>query len=51
VDPYSRWRPVVALYGPLHGGANESVLAPPRRIETVENVPDFLEGVKNRESG
>jgi citrate synthase len=50
VDPYSALAAgVAALYGPLHGGANEAVLRMLRRIETVENVPDFLEGVKNRE--
>jgi citrate synthase len=50
VDPYSAVAAgVAALYGPLHGGANEQVLRMLRRIETVENVPDFLEGVKNRE--
>jgi citrate synthase len=50
VDPYSAVAAgVAALYGPLHGGANEAVLRMLRRIETAENVPDFLEGVKNRE--
>ncbi len=50
VDPYSALAAgVAALYGPLHGGANEAVLRMLRRIETVENVPGFLEGVKNRE--
>jgi citrate synthase len=50
VDPYSALAAgVAALYGPLHGGANEAVLRMLRRIETVENVPDFLEGVKKRE--
>ncbi len=50
VDPYSAVAAgVAALYGPLHGGANEAVLRMLRRIETTENVPDFLEGVKNRE--
>ncbi len=50
VDPYSAVAAgVAALYGPLHGGANEAVLRMLRRIETIENVPDFLEGVKNRE--
>jgi citrate synthase len=50
VDPYSAVAAgVAALYGPLHGGANEAVLRMLRRIETVENVPDFLDGVKNRE--
>jgi citrate synthase len=50
VDPYSAVAAgVAALYGPLHGGANEAVLRMLRRIETVENIPDFLEGVKNRQ--
>jgi len=50
VDPYSAVAAgVAALYGPLHGGANEAVLRMLRRIEAVENIPDFLEGVKNRE--
>ncbi|MFL5870320.1 MAG: citrate synthase [Solirubrobacterales bacterium] len=50
VDPYSAVAAgVAALYGPLHGGANEAVLRMLRRIEKPENVPDFLEGVKNRE--
>ncbi len=38
-----------ALYGPLHGGANEAVLRMLDRIGTVENIPAFLEGVKNRQ--
>jgi citrate synthase len=50
VDPYSAVAAgVAALYGPLHGGANEAVLRMLRRIESVENVPDFLERVKGRE--
>src|SRR6187200_1051041 len=50
VDPYSAVAAgVAALYGPLHGGANEQVLRMLRRIETTENIPDFLEGVKKRE--
>ena len=49
VDPYSAVAAgVAALYGPLHGGANEAVLKMLDRIETVENIPDFLEGVKNK---
>src|SRR4051812_1338866 len=48
VDPYSAVAAgVAALYGPLHGGANEAVLRMLDRIETKENIPDFLEGVKN----
>ncbi|MFY9469437.1 MAG: citrate synthase [Solirubrobacterales bacterium] len=47
VDPYSAVAAgVAALYGPLHGGANEAVLRMLSRIERVENVPSFLEGVK-----
>ncbi|HEX4837530.1 MAG TPA: citrate synthase, partial [Solirubrobacteraceae bacterium] len=47
VDPYTAVAAgVAALYGPLHGGANEQALRMLRRIERVENIPDFLEGVK-----
>jgi citrate synthase len=49
VDPYSAVAAgVAALYGPLHGGANEAVLRMLARIEKVENIPDFLQGVKDR---
>jgi citrate synthase len=48
VDPYSAVAAgVAALYGPLHGGANEAVLRMLRQIETKENIPDFIAGVKN----
>jgi citrate synthase len=47
VDPYSAVAAgVAALYGPLHGGANEAALRMLARIEKVENIPGFLEGVK-----
>ena len=50
VDPYSAVAAGIgALYGPLHGGANEAVIRMLERIETKENIPDFIEGVKNRE--
>jgi citrate synthase len=50
VDPYSAVAAgVAALYGPLHGGANEAVLRMLRRIESPENIPGFLEKVKQRE--
>src|SRR5947207_1767867 len=50
VDPYSAVAGgVAALYGPLHGGANEAVLRMLDRIGSVENIPDFLQGVKDRE--
>ena len=48
VDPYSSVAAgVAALYGPLHGGANEAVLRMLRRIDTKENIPDFIQGVKD----
>jgi len=48
VDPYSAIAAgVAALYGPLHGGANEAVLRMLHRIETKENIPDFIKGVKD----
>eukprot|EP01018_Ginkgo_biloba_P000747 Gb_06688 [translate_table: standard] len=37
-----------ALYGPLHGGANEAVLRMLNEIGTVDKIPEFIEGVKNR---
>src|SRR5436853_1009344 len=47
VDPYTAVAAgVAALYGPLHGGANEAALRMLQRIGSVEHIPDFLEGVK-----
>jgi citrate synthase len=47
VDPYSAVAAgIAALYGPLHGGANEQVLRMLRRIERKENISDFLKGVE-----
>jgi citrate synthase len=47
VDPYSAVAAgVAALYGPLHGGANEAVLAMLNRIGTTDNIADFIGGVK-----
>jgi len=47
VDPYSSVAAGIgALYGPLHGGANEAVLRMLRRIGTKDNIPAFMEGVK-----
>lgn len=49
VDVYTALSGAVgALYGPLHGGANEAVLRMLSDIGSVENIPDFIEGVKNR---
>ncbi|KAK9924050.1 hypothetical protein M0R45_032439 [Rubus argutus] len=49
VDVYTALAGAVgALYGPLHGGANEAVLKMLNEIGSVENIPEFIEGVKNR---
>lgn len=48
VDPYSSVAAGVgALFGPLHGGANEAVLRMLRRIGSVDKIPEFIDGVKN----
>lgn len=39
---------VGALYGPLHGGANEAVLRMLERIKSTNNIPAFLDRVKAR---
>ena len=50
VDPFSAVSAgVAALYGPLHGGANEQVLSMLDEIGDVKNVPAFIEGVKKHE--
>jgi citrate synthase len=50
VDPYSAAAAAVAaLYGPLHGGANEAVLRMLRDIGSKDRVPAFVKEVK--ESG
>ena len=47
VDPFSAVSAgIAALYGPLHGGANEAVLRMLDEIDHVENVPSFIESVK-----
>jgi citrate synthase len=47
VDPYSAAAAgVAALYGPLHGGANEQAVRMLERIGSTDNIQDFLEGVK-----
>ena len=46
-DPYSAVAAGIgALFGPLHGGANEEVLKMLKRVRSTDNVPDFIEGVK-----
>ena len=50
VDPYSALAGAsAALYGPLHGGANEAVLTMLREIGSKANVPAFIEKVKKGE--
>jgi citrate synthase len=47
-DPYSATAAATAaLYGPRHGGANEAVLRMLKEIGTIDNVPAFIEGVKD----
>jgi citrate synthase len=47
VDPYSALAgAAAALYGPLHGGANEAVLRMLAEIGSVAKVPDFITRVK-----
>jgi citrate synthase len=47
VDPYSALAgAAAALYGPLHGGANEAVLRMLNEIGSVKKVPDFIKRVK-----
>lgn len=49
VDPYSAVAAsAAALYGPLHGGANEAVIRMLERIGSVDKVPAFLEAVKSK---
>jgi citrate synthase len=49
-DPYSAMAgAAAALYGPLHGGANEAVLRMLNEIGSVANVPTFIKRVKSGE--
>ena len=48
VDPYSSCAAAAAaLYGPLHGGANEAVIRMLTEIGSIEHVPAFIEEVKS----
>jgi citrate synthase len=50
VDPYSAAAAATAaLYGPLHGGANEQVLKMLREIGDVKNVPAYVERARKGE--
>jgi citrate synthase len=47
VDPYSATAAAAAaLYGPLHGGANEAVLRMLREVAATSRIPDFIRKVK-----
>ncbi|MEK7293014.1 MAG: citrate/2-methylcitrate synthase, partial [Actinomycetota bacterium] len=49
-DPYSATAAAAAaLYGPLHGGANEGVVRMLGEIGDIKNVPAFIESVKRGE--
>jgi citrate synthase len=50
VDPYSAMAgAAAALYGPLHGGANEAVLRMLTQIGSISNIPAYIERVKKGE--
>jgi citrate synthase len=50
VDPYTALSAAAAaLYGPLHGGANEAVLRMLNNIGSVSNIPTYIERVKQGE--
>src|SRR6185369_14683783 len=50
VDPYSAVAAAcAALYGPLHGGANEQVIRMLTEIGSKQNIPAFIEKVKKGE--
>ena len=47
VDPFSAVAGAIgALFGPLHGGANEAVVHMLHEIGSVDHVPDFIKRVK-----
>ena len=49
-DPYSATAAAIAaLYGPLHGGANEAVLRMLERVRKLGDIHGFIEGVKRGE--
>ena len=51
-DPFvSMAGAAAALYGPLHGGANEQVLRMLREIGSKDKVPEFVNKVKSGEGG
>ncbi len=49
-DPYSATAAAIAaLYGPLHGGANEGVLQMLKEIGSVDKIPEYIKRAKNGE--
>ena len=42
---------IASLWGPAHGGANEAVIQMLEKIGKPENVPQFIEDVKNKKAG
>ncbi len=49
-DPYSALAGAMgALFGPLHGGANEAVLRMLQKIGTMDKIPAFIGGLKRKE--
>jgi len=51
-DPYTAIAgSIAALYGPLHGGANEAVLRMLQQIGSVDKVPEFVAAVKDGSAG
>jgi len=51
VDPYSAMAAAIAaLFGPLHGGANEEVLHMLNEIGSIQKVPEFIKRVKSGET-
>jgi citrate synthase len=51
-DPYTCAAAAAsALYGPLHGGANEAVVRMLTEIGSVDNVPAFINSVKGGQGG
>ncbi|NTU92711.1 MAG: citrate synthase [Chlorobiaceae bacterium] len=50
VDPYSAIAAgCAALYGPLHGGANEAVIHMLNEIGSIDRIPEFIKSVKSGE--
>lgn len=42
---------IACLWGPAHGGANEAALSMLEEIGSVDNIPEFIKQVKDKNSG